>query len=94
MSEQLSLLDLKVGRCYRAKKPAQCDYGLINDRQIKWINELGTELQYDGPSVKNGRHFPRVSVEKFMKWADRDVTDFLPEGDWATWPPPKLLSKP
>ena len=80
-------LELKVGRTYRAKKPRPAGGGLtafVNDRTIMWIGSC--ELQYDGPSVKFGRHYPRVSIEEFRTWADRDVTDQLPEGDYATWP--------
>lgn len=80
-------LELKVGRCYRAKKPAQAGWGKVNDRQIRYIGAY--ELQYDGPAVKDGAHYPRISIEKFREWADRDVTDELPDGEWASWPLPK-----
>lgn len=79
-------LKLKVGRTYRAKKPAKAgDWRdpMINDRTIKWIG--GEEVQYDGPSVAFGRHYPRVSLEKFLKWADMDVTDSLPDGEYEKW---------
>lgn len=80
-------LELRVGRTYRAKKPARAGWGKVNDRQIIWIGAY--ELQYDGPAVANGSHYPRVSIEKFREWADRDVTDELPAGDWADWPLPR-----
>lgn len=75
--------DLQVGRCYRAKRPARIGLfpSLINDRQIKWIG--GDQVQYDSPSVKDGRRYPVVKIEAFLKWADRDVTDELPKGQWA-----------
>lgn len=79
-------LELRVGRTYRAKKPGKAgDWRdpMINDRTIKWIG--CEEVQYDGPSVAFGRHYPRVSIEKFLKWAERDVTDVLPEGDYEKW---------
>lgn len=82
-------LELRVGRTYRAKKPAKAgDWRdpMVNDRTIKWIG--CEEVQYDGPSVAFGRHYPRVSIEKFLKWAERDVTDQLPEGDYEKWSKP------
>jgi hypothetical protein len=78
-------LTLTVGRTYRAKKPAN-SRGLVNDRTILWIDSLGTVVQYDGPAVGMGRHYPKVSREDFLKWASRDVTDELPEGEYANWP--------
>lgn len=85
----MSNLELKIGRTYRAKKPAKAgDWRgpLINDRTIKWIGF--EEVQYDGPSVKIGARYPKVSMEKFLSWADRDVTDELPEGEYAKWVKP------
>lgn len=82
-------LELKVGRTYRAKKPTGISSGFAayaNDRQIVWLGVA--ELQYDGPAVGHGRHYPKVSIEAFRKWASRDVTDELPEGEYARWPLP------
>lgn len=84
-------LELKVGRTYRAKRPAAAgDYlsPLVNDRTIVWLGML--EVQYDGPSVGFGRHYPKVSIEAFLKWAARDVTDELPDGEYAKWPLAKV----
>lgn len=84
------LLTITVGRTYRAKKPcriAEFPKPLVNDRTIRWIGAF--ELQYDGPSVKLGRHYPRMSIEAFRQWADRDVTAELPPGQYAPWPPIK-----
>lgn len=79
--------DITVGRCYQAKRPAPI--GLFNrafnDRQVLWINESRTEVQYDSPTVNNGRHYPKVSMEKFIKWAFLDVTHLMPDGDWRQW---------
>lgn len=77
--------DLKVGRVYRAKKPAMANGLLVNDRQIKWISMDGSIVQYDGPSVAFGRHYPKVKREVFEKWADRDVTDELPPDEFMGW---------
>lgn len=80
------MIELKVGRTYRAKKPAPiAGYpALVNDRTIIWIGL--TEVQYDGPAVGLGRRYPKVPKEKFIAWADRDVTDELPPGEYAVWP--------
>lgn len=76
--------DLKVNRCYRGKHPAECN-GYVNDRQIVWIG--WNTLQYDGPAVRIGMRRPTVDIDKFLAWADRDVTDELPKGEWAPWNP-------
>ena len=81
-------VELRLGHTYRAKRPAPAGSTLtpqVNDRTIVWLGVL--ELQYDGPSVANGRHYPRVSREAFTKWAARDVTDELPPDAYAPWPP-------
>ncbi|QYM99546.1 hypothetical protein K1T36_21005 [Pseudomonas protegens] len=83
-------LKLQVGRTYRAKKPAKAGdtwSPSINDRTITWIGS--SEVQYDGPSVAFGKHYPKVSKEKFLAWASRDVTDQLPPNEYAKWPPAK-----
>lgn len=83
-------LELKVGRTYRAKRPAPAGGGWqreVNDRTVLWVG--AAEVQYDGPSVARGRHYPRMPIDAFRKWADRDVTNELPPGEYATWPPKK-----
>ena len=76
-------LQLELGRAYRAKKPRNSG-GLVNDRTIVWIGTF--EVQYDGPAVKFGSKYPRISKEDFRAWAERDVTDELPKGEYANWP--------
>ena len=80
-------MEIVKGRVYRAKKPAQAGWNLVNDRQVIYINTLDGMLQYDGPAVANGRKYPRVSIEAFIKWAARDVTDELPKDEWAQYTP-------
>lgn len=77
---------LQQGRVYRGKRPRNCS-GLVNDRQI--LRLFSTTVQYDSPSVANGRQYPTMTIEKFLEWADRDVTDELPAGEWASYPPAK-----
>ena len=75
-------LSIQVGRVYRAKKPSN-NGGLFNDRVVLWTN--GEFVQYDGPAVGWGRHYPKVSMEKFLAWAGRDVTDEMPPEAWAPY---------
>ena len=84
---QGKVMEIKVGRTYRAKKPSN-SRGLVNDRTVVWVGSM--EIQYDGPAVAYGRKLPKVSRAKFEAWADRDVTDELPQGEYASWPLTKL----
>ncbi|KGC03547.1 hypothetical protein DM81_3450 [Burkholderia multivorans] len=80
--------DFKRGQVWRAKRPKAAGpffARLINDRQIVWVDSLGTTIQYDSPTVAPGRHYPKVSREAFEKWAGREVTDELPDCDWQKW---------
>lgn len=82
-------LELKVDKTYRAKKPRRAGRsfgGLINDRTIIWMSVDGSKIQYDGPAIGVGSNYPIVSREKFLDWADRDVTEELPQGEYASWP--------
>lgn len=80
-------LVIERGRTYRAKKPSRAGgvfVPLVNDRTV--ISTNGNVVQYDSPSVARGRHYPTVTIEKFRRWAARDVTDELPKGEYAEWP--------
>lgn len=72
-------MEIQKGRVYRAKKPGNTG-GYYNDRQVLYIG-IDT-VQYDGPAVGMGRHYPTVSMEKFKAWAAEDVTEKLPPGEW------------
>lgn len=80
----LTAADIQVGRSYSAKRPQR--YGmfpmLLGDRQVKYINPAFGDVQYDSPSVRTGRKYPTVTMEKFLKWAKEDVTSLMPPGDW------------
>lgn len=76
-------LELKEGRTYRGKRPKPVRCGsvqLVNDRTIIWLGVL--DVQYDGPAVATGRHYPRTTRERFLAWADKDITDQLPDGEY------------
>lgn len=67
---------LEAGKTYRGRHP-QARYDITlgekvwNDRTIVWANQ--THVQYDGPAVSFGRHFPRVTREKFARWAGQEI---------------------
>ena len=65
---------IETGKYYRAKKPVRCLDGGFNDRRILWVSRDGTQVQYDSPSVGNGRRYPTVPLEKFLKWVGKEIT--------------------
>lgn len=73
--EVLTVMDIRVGRWYRAKRPQKIWYGGFNDRYVLWLSPLRKKVQYDGPVVKTGAHFPMVDMYAFLNWASHDVTD-------------------
>jgi hypothetical protein len=87
--KELTENDIMPRRCYRAKKPAAVhrflEPALVNDRQVLWVSSDRSLVQYDSPTVSNGRRYPQVTMEKFLKWAGSDVTSIMPKGDWALW---------
>lgn len=87
MSNNTQTLELKVGRTYRAKKPGMAGGAYVNDRTILYIGTY--TVQYDGPCVREGARYPTVDIADFQAWADRDVTDELPPGEYARWPLPR-----
>lgn len=70
---QLKASDIKVGRTYRAKRPQPVGLGEYNDRYVMWISPAGQQVQYDGPAVRDGSHYPTVSMEKFLAWVGSEV---------------------
>jgi len=67
--------DIVVGGLYRAKRPARCSNGEMNDRVVIYIGRLGLDLQYDSYSIPNGRHYPRVDMDKFLRWASHRINE-------------------
>lgn len=90
METTLNVEDLKIGHVYSAKRPKEYGFPpLIGDRQILWIGKdfddkegLTTFVQYDSPSVKDGHRYPSITATKFLKWADKDITELMPKGEW------------
>lgn len=92
----MKIEDLKVGRVYRAKRPRvvhRLDGSYVNDRQILYISPFGESIQYDSPSVAFKAKYPIISTEKFLKWADKDITDSLPPNEWEKYKRCKMKSK-
>lgn len=74
--------DLKINKVYRAKKPKKVGFFGRNydDRMLIYMGLY--DVQYDSPTIKFGGKYKRVTIEKFLKWVDSDVTDTTPDGDW------------
>lgn len=85
MSGELTAVDILPGHVYEAKRPRGVGLHptLLNDRQVTWVGPLRTEVQYDSPTIPNGRRYPTVSMTAFLNWAKRDITSEMPENrDW------------
>jgi len=70
----LEAKDIIAGHYYRAAKPRKCLDGGYNDRGVLWINDRHDKVQYDGPAVATGRHYPTIPMEKFLKWVGSEIT--------------------
>lgn len=84
----MKIEDLKVGRVYRAKCPRVIQTlgsRYINDRQILYISPFKQTIQYTSPKVVLGSRYPVISVEKFLEWAAKDITDDLPPAEWEKY---------
>lgn len=77
--------DIQVGRVYEAKRKKGAGFPqYLNDRVVTWISADRSRVQYDSPTVPLGRKMPTVDMQQFCKWAARDCTDDMPEGEWRT----------
>jgi len=64
--------DLQVGGVYRAKRYREW-FHHNNDRRIVWMGD--TTVQYNSDTVKIGQHYPRIDIEKFLRWAKEKVDE-------------------
>ena len=75
-------MELIKNHVYSAKRKQYiglCD--MLNDRQILHVGLYS--IQYDSPTIRDGRHYPTVLKDQFLKWAKNDVTDQMPtDGRW------------
>jgi hypothetical protein len=60
------------GYFYRAKKPVKVEDGGYNDRRVLWVDH--NRVQYDSPTIGNGRHYPTIPMEKFLSWVGKEIT--------------------
>jgi hypothetical protein len=73
--------DIQAGKLYRAKRFRELPFGGDNDRRVLWIGEgwkgktYGTLVQYDSHTVRLGRHYPKTTMEAFLKWAKHEVVE-------------------
>lgn len=70
--EPLTVKDIRIGATYRGKTRRSNDWGQSNDRTVLYISPLG-EVQYDSDMLPNGRRYPRVTMDKFLRWAAAEV---------------------
>lgn len=88
---EMTAADIVVGGLYRAKRPKPCGFlsTQIDDRVIIYMDKLDTGehrgLQYDSYSVRDGLHYPRVSVGKFLRWASHRINE-----DGTRWVEPEI----
>lgn len=73
--------DLTEGGLYRAKNPRKCANGEFNDRVILWRSN--TRVQYDSYAVANGRKYPEIGIDQFLKWAGHRINE-----DGSPWEKP------
>lgn len=85
--EDFTAVDIMPRRVYEAKRPAAASGfpPLYNDRQVQWVSSDRTLVQYDSPTIRDGRRYPTTTMEKFLKWAGQDVTNIMPDGEWRSW---------
>lgn len=65
--------DLRVGATYRGKRRRRVTMTEYNDRTILWMDAERTVVQYDAAAVGMGRHYPRVPMAQFLRWAHSEV---------------------
>ena len=69
--KELTLEDLEQGGTFRGKRPRRNLLGEYDDRTILYV---GSEtVQYDSIAVRQGRRYPSVSIDRFLKWASHQI---------------------
>jgi len=69
---ELTKKDIVIGHTYRGKHPRKHVFtGDYDDRTVLWVG--AESVQYDSNAVGRGRHYPKVPMERFLKWADSDI---------------------
>ena len=70
----MDVTELVSGHFYRAKKPKRVSDGGYDDRRVLWISEDRSKIQYDSPTIGQGRHYPTIPTERFLKWVGKEIT--------------------
>mgnify|MGYP000129276497 CR=1 FL=1 len=78
-------MEILRGHIYRAKRPKPSGgfFAVFDDRVVVYVTP--TQVQYDSPTVRQGRKFPAVDRTKFETWVGTDVTEGYPLSGWAEW---------
>lgn len=70
--------------CIKSSAFDQMQFELETSKQAKHIETIWDySIQYDSPSVKDGKNYPTIPASKFIKWAAKNVTEIMPKGEWA-----------
>lgn len=71
--------------CIKSSEIDQIQFEQETNKQAKNIETIWDySIQYDSPSVKDGKNYPTISASKFIKWAEKNVTEIMPKGEWAS----------
>ncbi len=81
---ELTADNIQANHVYSAKNHRRNGHGEYNDRMVIWVSPTRLYVQYDASTLGFGRRYPRVTMEKFVKWAEADVTDATPKHGWRT----------
>ncbi len=70
----LTAKDIVPGKIYRgnSRRRKRSGDGAWDDRQVLWVSSDRYWVQYDGPNVSEGRSFPTVSMDKFLRWVGEE----------------------
>ena len=70
----LTAQDIVPGKTYRgnSRRRKRAKNGAWDDRKVLWVSSDRYWVQYDGPNVSEGRNFPTVSMDKFLRWVGEE----------------------
>ena len=73
MTDILTAEAIQVGKLYRAKRPLRQFGEIMNDRVVLYVSPTRERVQYDSSAVPDGRRYPTVPMDRFLKWASHEV---------------------
>lgn len=85
-SSRAAKVEITKGHTYRAKLPRNTK-GFFNDRRVVLISHTlhYTYVTYESPACRTAASRQTVLLERFERWAGKDVTNKLPYGTWEIW---------